>query len=66
MKSAIAIPVPSTKINAHLPCVVLPGHTESFYLVIVLLNPPDEVVLEGTGNNLVCSGLSHFGAFDGH
>ena len=29
-------------------------------------NPLDGVVLEGTGNNAVCSGLPHFGAFDGH
>ena len=29
-------------------------------------NPLDEVVLEGAGNNAVCSGLPHSVAFDGH
>ena len=29
-------------------------------------NPMDEVVLEGAGNNAVCSGLPHSVAFDGH
>ena len=29
-------------------------------------NPLDEVVLEGTGNKAVCSGLPRSVAFDGH
>ena len=34
--------------------------------VLCASNPLDEVVLEGTGNNAVCSGLPHSVAFDGH
>ena len=35
------------------------------YLLCVS-NPLDEVVLEGTGNKAVCSGLPRSVAFDGH
>ena len=35
-------------------------------MILRALNPLDELVLEGTSSNAVCSGLPHFSDFGGH
>ena len=35
-------------------------------MILCAPNPPDEVAIEGTSSNAVCSGLLHFGVFGRH